>query len=376
MSVRIGKILGISIRIHYSLLLIFFLVVWSLAMGYMPQQYPDLSAASYWAIGVVSGLILFASVIIHEVCHSVVGRRFGVPIHRITLFFLGGAAEMTEEPKNASVEFKMALAGPLSSFGIAALLGGLWYISAATKLMTEVTAVLQYGAMINLILGGFNLLPAFPLDGGRVFRSILWWRKANLIKATRIATKVGVALSYVMMFGGFVMIVFGGFFNGLWIIFIGWFIKSGAEAGLSQTIISEALSGTTVEEIMSRDIVTVDYYLSLEELVNSYFLSKRFVGYPVLRDGALVGLVTVDRLKDVPRNLWGETSVGSVMKPLSELVVVEPETPASDAMYKMSKSGVGRILVMKGSELRGIVSSRDLSHLIKVKVELEEELRS
>lgn len=349
MSLRVGRIFGISIRIHYSLLLMFILVVWSLAIGYMPQQFPGLSQVSYWTIGVLSGLILFASVIVHELFHSVVGRRLGVPVHRVTLFFLGGAAEMTEEPKSPTVEFEMALAGPLSSFGIAALLEGLWYVSVATQLAVEIVAILQYGAFINLILGGFNLLPAFPLDGGRVLRALLWRREANLVRATRTATRVGVLLSYVMMFGGFVMIMFGGFFNGLWIIFIGWFIKSGAESGLSQVIIGEALSGTTVEEIMSKNVVTVDYYLPLEELVNNYFLSQKFAGYPVLRDGSLVGLVTLGGVKDVPRNLWRETTVGSVMKPLNLLAVVQPETSASDAMYKMSKSDVGRILVIRAA---------------------------
>lgn len=215
LSLRVGRIFGISIRIHYSLLLMFILVVWSLAIGYMPQQFPGLSQVSYWTIGVLSGLILFASVIVHELFHSVVGRRLGVPVHRVTLFFLGGAAEMTEEPKSPTVEFEMALAGPLSSFGIAALLEGLWYVSVATQLAVEIVAILQYGAFINLILGGFNLLPAFPLDGGRVLRALLWRREANLVRATRTATRVGVLLSYVMMFGGFVMIMFGGFFNGL-----------------------------------------------------------------------------------------------------------------------------------------------------------------
>jgi CBS domain-containing protein len=237
--------------------------------------------------------------------------------------------------------------------------------------LTELKAIVQYGTMINLILGGFNLLPAFPLDGGRILRSLLWKKTKSLIKATRTASKVGVVLSYLLMFGGFIMLFLGGFFNGLWIIFIGWFIKSGAEAGLSQTIISQMLADTTVGEIMSKDVVTVDANLSLEELVKDYFLSKKYAGYPVLRYGVVVGLVTMDDVKDVPRLRWSELTVEDVMKPLRELVTVESETPASDAMYKMSMKEGGRILVMEDNELKGIVSRRDLTHLIKARSEFE-----
>jgi len=371
MSFNVVRIFGITIRIHYSLLLIFLLITWSLALGYMPQQFPGLSEMSYWIIGILSGLILIISVVIHELCHSIVANKLGLPIKRITLFFLGGAAEMTEEPESPDVEFKMAVVGPLSSFAIAIFLGGLWYIFKTMNSMTELIAITQYGATINIMLGGFNLLPAFPLDGGRVFRSILWKQKGSLIKATKMASKVGIGLSYAMMFGGFVIMIFGGFFSGLWIIIIGSFIKSSAEEGLSQTIISQVLAGTTIKEIMSKDVVTVEASLSLDDLAKEYFLLHKFAGYPVLKDGVAVGLVTMDDVKDVSRVHWKETIVRDVMKPIDKLVVVDPETPASDAMYKMSTRGVGRILVMKDNELIGIVSQRDLTHLIKAKVEFD-----
>lgn len=372
MSFEVGKIFGVTIRVHYSLLLIFFLIVWSLAMGYMPDQFPGLPQARYWIIGLISGFILLASVVIHELCHSVVAKRHGVPIRRITLYFLGGAAEMTEEPGSPGAELKMASVGPLSSFAIAAGLGGLWYVFKTMDLATELIAITQYGATINAVLGGFNLLPAFPLDGGRILRSLAWKQKRSLIKATKLATRVGVALSYAMMFGGFIMIFFGGLFNGLWIIFIGWFIKSGAEAGLSQTIISEVLSDTDVSEIMSTNVVTVESKLSLDDLVKDYFLSKKFAAYPVLEGGKVVGMVTMDRVKDVPRSRWAEGTVRDVMKPVGELVTVEPGSPVSDAMYKMSRRGEGRILVMEDDQLRGIVSGRDISHVIKARVEFED----
>ncbi|MGQ9543911.1 MAG: site-2 protease family protein [Candidatus Bathyarchaeia archaeon] len=369
MSLSLGKVYGISIRIHYTLLLMFFLVVWSLALGYMPQQYPGLSMASYWMIGLVSGVILIASVVIHELCHSIVANRFGIPVRRITLFFLGGVSELPEEPKDPNIELKTAVAGPLSSFAIATLLGALWYLFITSSLQLELVAVAQYGASINVILGAFNLLPAFPLDGGRILRSILWRLSGNVIGATKSAAKVGVGISYLMMFGGFLVAVFGSFFSGLWIIFIGLFIRSGAESGLSQTIISQALAGTPVGEIMTREVTTVDSNLTIEELVNEYFLRKRFAGYPVLKEFRVVGMITMEDVKDVPRAQWSKVTVGDVMRPISEVFTVEPETSAADAMYKMSRMGVGRVLVMKGDNLMGIVSRRDLTHLIHVKTE-------
>jgi CBS domain-containing protein len=192
----------------------------------------------------------------------------------------------------------------------------------------------------------------------------------NMVKATRSAAKVSIGISYLMMFGGFVIAILGGFFSGLWVIFIGLFIRSGAESGLSQTVISQALAGTTVNEIMTREVATVDSNLPIEELVNEYFLRKKYAAYPVVKDGTVVGLITMEDVKDIPKNRWGEVTVGEIMKPLSRVATVEPEASAADVMYKMSRMGVGRVLVMKDSRLLGIVSRRDLTHLIYVKTEL------
>jgi CBS domain-containing protein len=191
-----------------------------------------------------------------------------------------------------------------------------------------------------------------------------------MVKATRSAAKISIGISYLMMFGGFVIAILGGFFSGLWVIFIGLFIRSGAESGLSQTVISQALAGTTVNEIMTREVATVDSNLPIEELVNEYFLRKKYAAYPVVKDGTVVGLITMEDVKDIPKNRWGEVTVGEIMKPLSRVATVEPEASAADVMYKMSRMGVGRVLVMKDSRLLGIVSRRDLTHLIYVKTEL------
>ena len=249
--------MGIPVRIHYTLWIVFALIAWSLARGYMPEQYPGLDLATYWAIGITSAIILFASVLVHELSHSYVAKKNGLPIARITLFFFGGVSEMTEEPQDPGLEVRMAAAGPLMSFLIAGVLGGLWYLSKFIMVPVAVSATLGYGALINVILGGFNLLPAFPLDGGRVFRGSLWKRSKNLVVATRTATRVSEGLSVLMMLGGFVAIIYGDFFDGIWIVVLGWFIRSGAETSLRQTLLSETMTGVTVGNIMSKNVLTV-----------------------------------------------------------------------------------------------------------------------
>jgi Zn-dependent protease len=285
LSVNLGRIMGIPVRIHYTLWLVFLLIAWSLATGYMPLQYPNLPSATYWAIGITSAIILFASVLVHELMHSYIAKKNGLPIARITLFFFGGVSEMTQEPQDAALEARMAAAGPLMSFLVGGVLGALWYATYLARLPVAVYATLQYGALINVILGAFNLLPAFPLDGGRVLRGSLWNRSKDLVRATRTATRVSEALSMLMMIGGFVAVIFGDFLDGIWIVFLGWFIRSGAETSLRQTLVDETLSGVTVEHIMTRDVLTVPPSITIQQLVSDYFLVHRHEGYPVVKDG-------------------------------------------------------------------------------------------
>jgi Zn-dependent protease len=268
MSVRLGRILGIPVRIHYTLWLVFLLIAWSLAYGYMPREYPGLDAVTYWTIGIVSAFLLFLSVLLHELAHSYVARRNGLPIARITLFFFGGVSEMLEEPKNPRLEVKMAAAGPLISFLIAAGFAAGWYLSLAVSGWVALTATLRYAAMINALLGAFNLLPAFPLDGGRVLRGTIWSRSRSLLGATTTATRIGEVFAYAMMFGGFAAIFFGDFVNGVWFLFLGWFLMSGAQTSKNQTVISEALAGLKVSDIMTRDVISVPPEMTIQHLVS------------------------------------------------------------------------------------------------------------
>lgn len=369
LSVKLGRIMGIPVRIHYTMWFVFILIVWSLAYGYMPSQYPGLGVMTYWAIGIASALILFVSVLVHELSHSYIAKKNGLPIGRITLFFFGGVSEMTEEPQDPGLEVRMAAGGPLMSFLIAGVLGGLWYLGGLAKAPVAVTATLGYGALINAVLGVFNLLPAFPLDGGRVFRGSIWKRSKNLIGATRTATRVSEGISLLMMVGGFVSIIFGDFVNGMWIIFLGWFIRSGAETSLRQTLVGEALAGVTVGDIMTRDVLTVPGNIMVQQLVSEYFLIHRHGGYPVVEGKQVLGIVTMQCVRSVPKEKRETVTVKEAMIPCEKAVTVKPSVSALDALNTMARQNVGRLLVLDGPQLLGIVTRDDLMRTIRTRQE-------
>jgi len=370
LSVKLGKIMGIPVRIHYTLWLVFILIAWSLAYGYMPRQYPGLSTLTYWGIGIASAVILFASVLIHELSHSYVAKKHGLPIARITLFFFGGVSEMTEEPQDPRLEVKMAAAGPLMSFLIAAILGGAWYVSQTGRGSVPVTAILGYGALINAVLGVFNLVPAFPLDGGRVFRGSLWKRSGNLISATKTATRISEIFSLLMMFGGFILIIVSDFVDGIWIVVLGWFIKSGAETSLRQTLIGETLSGVTVGDIMTRNVYTISPDITIDQLISDYFLVNRHGGYPVVRDGKILGIVTLQSVRGIPKESRSSAKVEQVIGHAEPMICVKSTLSALDAMHKMARERVGRLLVVENDLLVGIVTRGDLMRTIQARQEL------
>ena len=310
--------------------LVFLLIAWSLADGYLPAVYPGLGAATYWAIGAVSALLLFISVLLHELSHSYIAKKNGLPIARITLFFFGGVSEMSEEPKDAGLEVRMALAGPLTSFAIAGVLGALWYVSRLVSAPVPIIAILGYNAVINVALGAFNLVPAFPLDGSRVLRGSLWGRSKNLLKATRNATRVSEALSLIMIAAGLLLVVAtADIFNGLWIIFLGWFIRSGAETSLKQTEMTEALHGISVGDIMTRDLLTVSPDISVQKLVTDYFLIHPHGGYPVVRNDKLEGVVTMSSVRSIPAEKREMETVAQAMVPYERIVTISPNASGS-----------------------------------------------
>src|SRR5208337_4449041 len=262
-------------------------------------------------------------------------------------------------------------AGPLMSFLIAGVLGAVWYLGQIAHLPIIITATVGYGALINAVLGAFNLLPAFPLDGGRVFRGSLWKHSNNLISATRTATRVSEALSLLMMVGGFVAIIVGDFVDGIWIVVLGWFIRSGAETSLRQTLVGESLTGVTVGSIMTREVLAVPPNITVQQVVSDYFLVHPHGGYPVVREGQLLGLITLQCVRAVPKEIRGSETVAQAMIPIERTVAATPNLSALDALQKIAREKVGRLLVTENGQLRGIVTRGDLIRTIQTRQELE-----
>lgn len=336
----------------------------------MPANYPGLSETTYWAIGIVSAILLFISVLVHELSHSIIAKRNGLPIARITLFFFGGVSEITEEPRDPALEVWMAGAGPLTSFAIAIVLGAFWLLSRSLGAPIGVAATLRYSAYLNGVLGGFNLIPAFPLDGGRVLRGGLWKRSRNLLRATRTAVSVSETISLMFMLAGFALLIFLDFVNGLWVLFLGWFIRSGAETSLRQTQVTEALGGVQVGDLMTRDPLSVPPEMPVQQLARDYFLARPHGGYPVTSNGKLLGIVTMQSIRSIPIAHRETATVKDVMVPYERMVTVTPTASGADALRRMAQHGVGRLLVTDGESLLGIVTRGDLLKAIRTRQEL------
>ncbi len=368
MSLRIGRIIGVDIRIHYTWLIIFILVTTTLSQNSMPSQYPGQSSTTYWLIGFISSVLLFSSVLIHELFHSYMAMKKGIPVPQITLFLFGGVSQISEEPTDPGVEFKISVVGPLSSFALGGFFGLLYLIIEPANLPLTVVAPVNYGFIINILLGLFNLLPAFPLDGGRILRARIWARKKDMLAATTIATRVSEVLAYSLMLIGFISIISGSLMDGLWLLFIGWFLKNGAESTLQQTTISQTLASVKIEDVMTRDVVTVSPDISVLEAIRNYFYRYKHGGFPVVSGEEVKGVITMHDIQTVPQERWGSTYVWAILTPIEKMVTVKPEDPVLEALAKMSKQEIGRLPVIKEGRLIGIVTRSDIMYAIKHRV--------
>jgi Zn-dependent protease/predicted transcriptional regulator len=315
--------------------------------------------------------MLFASIILHELGHSLVARRHGVEIAGITLFVFGGVSQMKEEPREPGQEFRIAIVGPLISVVLAAIfwaIGGLWQRAEGT---TAVTVVLFYLAWINLLVAIFNMLPVFPLDGGRVLRSILWHFRKSLGAATRTAASVGRFFAFLLVAFG-VLQLFAGRFGGLWLVLIGWFIMQAGAAGARQASLREALGALRVRDVMVTDPVTVRADASVADLIDGYVARYTFGGYPVQRDGAIVGLVTLHDLPKVPREERGDRAVAEIMTPIGPALLVDPDTPLVDTFTRMVSTGAGRFLVRDRSRVVGLITLNGIMHLAQIRASLDQ----
>jgi Zn-dependent protease len=366
---QIGRLFGIPLRVHLSWLIVFGLISWSLAAGYFPAQLPDLPVWSYWVKAIVAAAMFFFSIILHELGHSLVARRHGIGIASITLFVFGGVSQMKEEPRQARQELQIAIVGPIISLALAGLFGVLAALATTQAQPTTLSAVLTYLAVVNLLVAVFNMLPAFPLDGGRVLRAILWARSGDLMRATSTAARVGRVLALGLIALGAIRL-FGGNFLGVWLMLIGWFIMQAGSAGLAQASLRQALGGLRVGDAMTTEVKTVPADATLRDLIEEYFVRYTHGGYPVVRNGRVVGLVTLHELRNTPVEGRASRLVERVMVPLDSGLVVDPETPVVEALHRMVMSGAGRFVVLERDRLVGLITANGIMHLTQIRTAL------
>jgi Zn-dependent protease/CBS domain-containing protein len=367
MIFRLGKIKGIQIGVHFSWIPVFLLFTWG-AVAFFREFLPGLSEAGYWGTSALATILLFFGVFWHEICHALVALRKGVPVKSITLYIFGGVAEMESEFTRPSDELWIAAAGPVASLLLAGLCFGIAWIS---RSLPYPTVLFSYLGNINLLLALFNLIPAFPLDGGRILRALLWQWKKDLRQATRIAAKAGVFISYLLFLLGFVSIVlWGDLFGGLWWIVLGWFLQGAAGSGYQQLVVKQALENWPVRAIMSQEIPSVPPNLTLEELANQFFTGKGQAAFLVSLWGDPQGLVTLSDLSKVSRQEWPREVVRTVMTPLDRLVTVGPEDSAYNALAKMSTANIGRLPVLEDGKIIGLVSRQDLLDSLRVRAQM------
>lgn len=367
-SLRLGKLFGIPLELSYTWFFIFAMVTLSLATYYFPSNYPLWSPTAYWLVGLATSLLFFASVVAHELAHSLVARARGIPVRSITLFIFGGVASITREARQPGGELLMALVGPLASVVLAGLFGALWLLTRGVS--QPLAALARYLGWINLSLALFNLIPGFPLDGGRVLRSIIWWLTGDIRQATRLASLVGQGVAALFIIVGLGMTVTGRWANGLWLIFIGWFLENAAVRSYQQLVLRQALKGVTVAEVMSRDCVTVPAKTTLTRLVYDYLLDTGRRCFFVADEGKLRGLLTVHNVKGVPQSRWDEVTVAQAMVPYDALKKASPRDDALDVLERMDEEDINQMPVVEEGRLVGLVGRDRLLHFVRTRLEL------
>lgn len=366
-AISLGRILGIPIALDYSWFLIFALMTWSLASGYYPAEFTDGSTPLYWILGAATAIMLFVSVLVHELAHSVVARGDKMTVSSITLFIFGGVSQIASEPPSASTEFRMAAAGPLTSFGLAIIF---LLLQPVVSGVAPLLAMARYLTYINASLGAFNLIPGFPLDGGRVLRSLVWRASGSFSRATMVAGNVGRFIAYGFILLGVWQIFGGNVGNGLWIAFIGWFLESAASAQVRQQALQEVMAGHKVSEAMTRGYTAIPAGTTLQHLVDEYILKTRGRSFVVIEGGQPVGMVTMHCVKETPREQWPTTPVSHCMMPVADLKRVKAEDELWSALQEMDRDGVNQLPVMSGGDLLGMLSRDDVITYLGTRKEL------
>ena len=356
-TIPIGRVFGIPIELDYSWFLIAALITWMLAVSYYPAEFKGGTSVEYWVMGAVTAVLFFASIVVHELAHSWVALRYKVSVSRITLFIFGGVSQIAGEPPSASAEFLIAVVGPLTSFALAALF---YLMEPLLVNITPALAVAKYLALINGILGLFNLVPGFPLDGGRVFRAIVWGVNKNFRRATLIAASTGRFFGFLFIVWGVWQMLRGNVFNGLWIAFIGWFLESAAGAQVQQQMVQGLLVGHKVSEAMGSACAHVSGGTSLQNLIDHEVLTHGRQCFIVDQGDRVVGLLTLHNMKEIPRPSWTTTTAAQAMVPVEKLNKIDPKAELWTAMEKMGRDGINEMPVMLGDNLVGMLSTGDI----------------
>ena len=363
-SFQIGRIFGIAIEIHPSWLLILAFVSWTLSDGLFPDQYEGWSTWAYWATGILSALLLFITVLIHELAHALVAKRRGLEVPRITLFIFGGVSHMQRQPSSAGEEFQIAAAGPATSLVISALTGASWFFLREAN--EKVEAVLSYLAVVNLALAVFNILPGFPLDGGRVLRSIAWKRTGNFRKATKIASSVGEFMGYGLVILGVFILLSGGLLDGLWLAFIGWFLLGAARGEAQGTQLEGVLSRITARQVMQEQFTSVTPGTPIQDIVDEHMIGKGERAVIVANDGGVLGIITVSDVRKTPRTAWLNTPAQRIMTPREGIITVDGGRPAVEVLMLLGEKGLNQVPVLEEGRMVGLITRRDLLERVQL----------
>ena len=367
-TLRLVHVLGIPIGLDPSWFLIFALFTWILAANYFPLEFKNWTTLQYWVVAALTSILFFFSVLLHEIGHSVMALRYKLPVKSITLYIFGGVSEISAEPKSAMAEFVIAFAGPFTSL----LLAGVFYlISMTLTAYPPLLAMTKYLAYINAILAAFNLIPGFPLDGGRVFRSIVWGITRNLKRATEIAALLGHAIAFFFILLGVWELFQGNWADGLWVAFIGWFLETAVVGQVQQQRRHDLLAGHTVDQIMTQSCVMTSANLTLQELVDEYVLKNGIRCMVVMGTEHPVGLLTLHDIRQIHKDNWATTTAAQVMTPMDKVKKIGPKVGLERALDEMGKDGVNQMPVMQDGQIEGMLSRQDIIDYLKLLKNIE-----
>jgi len=367
---KLFRVLGIPIYINYTWFIVFSLVVYTLAVSYFPYLGPYYEPAVRWIMAFIAAIILFSSILLHELSHSYVAQKQGIRIKSITLFVFGGIAQMAGESRSPSGEMKIAAAGPALSLFISGIFWTIVFVFKRDMATSPVLAIAYFLAYTNMILAVFNLIPGFPLDGGRMLRAFIWKRTNNLNKATLITSRIGKGFAILLIIGGLWDILQGVFISGLWLIFVGMFLQQAADQGYRQTLLNRTLSSVKIRDIMVSPVIVVNIEMTLDHIVNDFFFRYRYNSFPVVSGDTIAGIISFHDIKVVEKEKWPYTIVQDIMHKEITAFTISPESGALEALDKMIDTHRGRLVVIEDGRIAGIISQRDIMQMLKMKADL------